>query len=324
MFEGNGDNPGSYDEKLSHCAAACLQKKPPKSGKWDGFAAEGFVMQGTGRCYCQSAESKSCKRDTRYHYNRFDFNSELCAKEKSGQCQNMLQHQFVLNDENISVSDDCKKVSLHFGIPIMMRDTFRAGAVYPNPELVTVDHNCALETAEAGKYAECKVREGLASKAVAKEVACVSGWLAPCGTYATGAALGDAKIWGGKGRSVKWWTDHCVNKHCGRKPHKKHCTKTKVAGKKPNYWCDKKNSMPKKDRSVLSVKPTISTVVRLDIDVNLATRQNTIKDRKVTLLSDCQVEGAGKNRNILENKCDEEMNRLTPILKKKIESAIPI
>ena len=111
-------------------------------GSWNGFAAEGFIMEPNGRCYCQAGESKSCTRNTRNNYKRFDFSSNLCAKEKSGQCQNMLQHQLVLHDSNIGVSNDCKEVTINLGVPIFLRDTFTAGAVYPNPEIVTVD-KCA-------------------------------------------------------------------------------------------------------------------------------------------------------------------------------------
>ena len=320
MFDGNGDNPGSsYDEKLSHCAAACLQKKPPKSGSWDGFAAEGFVMDPNGRCYCQSGESKSCKRDTRYNYKRFDFNSKLCAKEIPGKCQNMLQHQFVLHDTDIDVSNDCKKVNIHFGIPIMMRDTFTAGAVYPNPEIPTVLKNCGLEIEEAAKYAGCKLAN--TAKSTGKWMGCLAAWLVPCGTAATGQAFGDLFY---KHRSVDYFTEKCQNDHCGSKPVRQTCTKAKIAGKEPNYWCNRKDTMQNKLRSEISVKPTVSAIIQMGIDVDVGTQKMKMKDRTVHLLSNCQVKSGGSNKQILEDKCSEQMDKLKPILKKQIEGAIAI
>ena len=217
--------------------------------------------------------------------------ARICVRRKSLGSVRICFNTSSFYDSNIGVSNDCKKVTINIGVPIFLRDTFTAGAVYPNPEIVTVDKNSRqLETLEASKYAACKLAN--TGEALGKYISCGIGaevaWTVPCGTYATGAAATDAKIWGGKGRSVDWWNDHCLSDKikdmCGSKPDINKCKKAKVAGKTPNYWCDRKDSMPNKIRSELGVKPTISTIVRLGIDVDMARQKMKIKDRTVTLL----------------------------------------
>ena len=63
MYEGNGDNPGSAEERALRCSAACRSKKKPLSGTWTNFVATGFIVIPTnGRCYCESSETFKCKR----------------------------------------------------------------------------------------------------------------------------------------------------------------------------------------------------------------------------------------------------------------------
>ena len=76
MYEGNGDNPGTAEERAIRCSAACRAKKSPLSGSWSGFVAEGFiVIPTTGRCYCESSASADCSRgSSTSEYDRYDWN----------------------------------------------------------------------------------------------------------------------------------------------------------------------------------------------------------------------------------------------------------
>jgi hypothetical protein len=72
MYDGDGDNDGDVQTKVAKCAQACLTKKAPTAGSWDGFEANGFIVRyKDGRCFCESAASASCKRGGT-SYNRFD------------------------------------------------------------------------------------------------------------------------------------------------------------------------------------------------------------------------------------------------------------
>ena len=75
MYEGNGDNPGTAEERAIRCSAACKSKKKALSGSWDGFVAKGFVViPTTGRCYCESSHSLTCKRSPGTNpYDRYDW-----------------------------------------------------------------------------------------------------------------------------------------------------------------------------------------------------------------------------------------------------------
>merc|ERR1712159_761510 len=75
MYEGNGDNPGSPEERAVRCSNACRTKKKALSGSWTGFVAKGFVVvPTTGRCYCESADGFNCKL-TSNTYDRYDWRS---------------------------------------------------------------------------------------------------------------------------------------------------------------------------------------------------------------------------------------------------------
>ena len=77
MYGGGGDNPGSTaEERIRACSQACQTKKTPTEGSWDGFIAKGFavILKGkqAGRCFCENADSATCKR-ARNAYKRFDW-----------------------------------------------------------------------------------------------------------------------------------------------------------------------------------------------------------------------------------------------------------
>ena len=74
MYEGNGDNPGTKEQRAARCSEACLSKKKALSGSWTGFTAKGFVAQPTtGRCYCESTDSKTCTKNAVNAYIRYDW-----------------------------------------------------------------------------------------------------------------------------------------------------------------------------------------------------------------------------------------------------------
>ena len=73
MFEGNGDNDGTPEERTARCSNACLSRQKPLEGTWTGFVAKGFIVIPTsGRCYCESSDSETCKR-TKDAYDRYDW-----------------------------------------------------------------------------------------------------------------------------------------------------------------------------------------------------------------------------------------------------------
>ncbi|GMI60316.1 hypothetical protein ScalyP_jg10122 [Parmales sp. scaly parma] len=95
MYNGiNGDNNGSdLKEKEINCANACLDKKDPLEGSWDGFTAKGFIMMNDGRCWCESAES-STSEEMDENYNE-EFSERSGDKETkrlcgSGYCASFL------------------------------------------------------------------------------------------------------------------------------------------------------------------------------------------------------------------------------------------
>ena len=75
MYEGNGDNPGTAQERAVRCSQACRSKKKALSGSWDGFVAKGFVVVPTsGRCYCETSSGLVCKRVSN-NYDRYEWKS---------------------------------------------------------------------------------------------------------------------------------------------------------------------------------------------------------------------------------------------------------
>ena len=75
MYEGDGDNEGTSNARTRRCAEACDTKKTPLgSHSWDGFVAMGFIIHGTGRCFCESPDSATCNRGGST-YSRYDWGS---------------------------------------------------------------------------------------------------------------------------------------------------------------------------------------------------------------------------------------------------------
>ena len=75
VYDGNGDNEGTTQERTDRCAAACFSKITPlEFGPWSSRPdAAGFGMvESTGRCYCNHVDYASCSKD-HYHYTTYEF-----------------------------------------------------------------------------------------------------------------------------------------------------------------------------------------------------------------------------------------------------------
>jgi len=107
MYEGNGDNPGTPEERAVRCAAACHAKKSPLSGSWSGFVALGFIVIPTsGRCYCESAASADCKRTGTSEYDRYDWGKDHtneCLSSTNGGCDS--NRECTKSDGTITCGD---------------------------------------------------------------------------------------------------------------------------------------------------------------------------------------------------------------------------
>ena len=65
VYEGNGDNPGTTQERTDRCAAACFNKRTALAqGPWSSRGdAIGFgLTENNGRCYCQHETFTACKK----------------------------------------------------------------------------------------------------------------------------------------------------------------------------------------------------------------------------------------------------------------------
>ena len=75
MFEGNGDNPGSSEQRIAACAHACQDKKTPvgyHAYGWSGFHLRGVMVDtSNGRCYCEEQPS-TCKDQNSIYANQYD------------------------------------------------------------------------------------------------------------------------------------------------------------------------------------------------------------------------------------------------------------
>ena len=73
IYKGS-DNPGkTFDEKVENCARECTsRRKKPFKGKWAGHQTKGFIVEPSGRCFCEDGNSKTCKR-VKNKYKRYDF-----------------------------------------------------------------------------------------------------------------------------------------------------------------------------------------------------------------------------------------------------------
>ena len=65
VYNGNGDNEGTTQERTARCAAACFNKKTAlEYGPWSTRAdAVGYGVDTNGRCYCQHDSWASCTKD---------------------------------------------------------------------------------------------------------------------------------------------------------------------------------------------------------------------------------------------------------------------
>ena len=66
MYEGNGDNPGTTQERTDKCAAACFNEKTALGyGPWSARdPAVGYALTtNNGRCYCNHENFGRCSKD---------------------------------------------------------------------------------------------------------------------------------------------------------------------------------------------------------------------------------------------------------------------
>ena len=75
VFQGNGDNGGTEQDRIRACGKACLVPTPPLNHvSWDGFDSAGFAVEpSSGKCYCEASSSKKCLRVTGNNYRRYDY-----------------------------------------------------------------------------------------------------------------------------------------------------------------------------------------------------------------------------------------------------------
>ena len=85
MYNGDGDNDGTNQERIDRCAAACFNKqdalaKGPWSSRGDavGFGiiedgSDSSVHKLKGRCFCQHETFVSCKEKHPSEYVAYDF-----------------------------------------------------------------------------------------------------------------------------------------------------------------------------------------------------------------------------------------------------------
>jgi hypothetical protein len=73
IYKGS-DNPGkNFEEKVENCARECTsRRKKPFKGKWSGHQTKGFIVESSGRCFCEDGNSKSCNK-VKNGYKRYDF-----------------------------------------------------------------------------------------------------------------------------------------------------------------------------------------------------------------------------------------------------------
>ena len=525
LYTGEETNGLSHKEKLVKCATSCLVKTPTIQGSWKGFVAKGFVVDPSGRCYCQSANSTTCARDVNNTFERYDFNDDACAPEDSSpreqpfrqnewipggalggelwkigsdglpyalvgtaptalkfphgvpacrdssccksrnvqdnvcellgetdfcktkgactpvsdafssskfttpqlqqivadmfrhdkqlsllslarqvvplrppakrravqrkfmqivrgaasaprtadalrcmwwgdkkwnvvvagtnsvytrtginaewtatgtkhngkcpstmvsrQCTDLLKNNFAIGNDDVQVADDCKTVKVHLGLPVTMRDTFTAGAVLPNPELFIADKNCGIEVKNAAVALGCSTAKRAGP--IAARTGCIGG----CGVADAfkGFNIACAAMpwrWGDHDRCVKELKDDCLN-GC-KKDHTipPVCEVEKVEGKEKNYWCNKRVSLPKTIFPEVSIRPSVSAILDMDISVDLKTQKPSISGKTVTLSSRCATEGAGTYERQLTQACEDNLAQINPLLKQQIKNALVI
>ena len=74
VYDGDGDNEGTAQERTDRCAAACFHKRTPLAyGPWSSRGgAVGFGLGG-GRCYCNHAKFASCPKAYASSYKAYEF-----------------------------------------------------------------------------------------------------------------------------------------------------------------------------------------------------------------------------------------------------------
>ena len=61
MFEGNGDNEGTEEERVKACSEACLRRQTALTNSWVNFDLQGFIVYpSTGRCFCEQDNAATC------------------------------------------------------------------------------------------------------------------------------------------------------------------------------------------------------------------------------------------------------------------------
>ena len=79
VYDGNGDNDGTTQQRTNRCASACFSKEPALAyGPWSTRAdAVGFGMvESNGRCYCQHEVWASCTTD-HSQYTAYEFEKQV-------------------------------------------------------------------------------------------------------------------------------------------------------------------------------------------------------------------------------------------------------
>ena len=71
MYEGNGDNEGTMEERTNRCYEACISEKTPITGSYSSCTMSGFIVFSSGRCYCECEDSSTCSPIVN-GYHRYD------------------------------------------------------------------------------------------------------------------------------------------------------------------------------------------------------------------------------------------------------------
>jgi len=102
MYEGNGDNDGTTEQKVTRCSNACQSQKQPlrKSMSWSDFEAKGFIVHSSGRCFCENAASATCTR-TKNSYARYDWEpgGGVLMKSKHHRHQPFSDHLWIAKSD---------------------------------------------------------------------------------------------------------------------------------------------------------------------------------------------------------------------------------
>ena len=74
----------------------------------------------------------------------------------------------------------------------------------------------------------------------------------------------------------------------------------------------------------VSIRPSVSAILDMDISVDLKTQKPSISGKTVTLYSRCATEGAGTYERQLTQACEDNLAQINPLLKQKIKNALVI